>query len=149
MSEEEKEIIEEFLGLNEIYSSNATIRSYLSIYQEAVKSALNLIDKLQKELEEKTTILMAGAEKVKELEKENKELKVLADDIKDKRIAYIDTPEFEEKYIQKSKIENKIKEIEKIIKILECKPYTAYTLYGDILHESDEVAKMLKQLLEE
>ena len=35
-------------------------------------------------------------------------------------------------------------EIEKIIKILEAKPYTAYTLYGDILHESDEIAQMLK-----
>lgn len=35
----------------------------------------NLIDKLQKELEEKTTILMAGADKVKQLEKENEELR--------------------------------------------------------------------------
>lgn len=33
------------------------------------------IDKLQKELEEKTTILMAGADKVKQLEKENEKLK--------------------------------------------------------------------------
>lgn len=40
------------------------------------------------------------------------------------------------------------KEIEKIIQILEAKPYTAYTLYGDILHESDEIAQMLKELLE-
>ena len=32
---------------------------------------LNLIEKLQKENEEKTTILLAGAEKVKQLEKEN------------------------------------------------------------------------------
>lgn len=36
---------------------------------------LNLIEKLQKENEEKTTILLAGAEKVKQLEKENKTLK--------------------------------------------------------------------------
>lgn len=39
-------------------------------------------------------------------------------------------------------------EIEKIIQILEAKPYTAYTLYGDILHESDEIAQMLKEVLE-
>lgn len=39
-------------------------------------------------------------------------------------------------------------EIEKIIEILEAKPYTAYTLYGDILHESDEIAQMLKEVLE-
>ena len=40
-------------------------------------------------------------------------------------------------------------EIEKIIEILEAKPYTAYTLYGDILHESDEIAQMLKEIIEE
>lgn len=39
-------------------------------------------------------------------------------------------------------------EIEEIIERLETKPYTAYTLYGDILHESDEIAQMLKSLLE-
>lgn len=39
-------------------------------------------------------------------------------------------------------------EIEKIIQRLEAKPYTAYTLYGDILHESDEIAQMLKEALE-
>jgi len=36
-------------------------------------------------------------------------------------------------------------EIEKIIERLEAKPYT---LYGDILHESDEIAQMLKEVLE-
>ena len=40
-----------------------------------IELLLNYIDKLQKEVEEKTTILMAGAEKVKQLEKENTELK--------------------------------------------------------------------------
>ena len=39
-------------------------------------------------------------------------------------------------------------EIERIIQILEGKPYIAYTLYGDILHESDEIAQMLKEVLE-
>ena len=40
-----------------------------------IELLLNYIGELQKELEEKTTILMAGAEKVKQLEKENTELK--------------------------------------------------------------------------
>lgn len=39
-------------------------------------------------------------------------------------------------------------EIERIIDRLEAKPYTAYTLYEDILHESDEIAQMLKDVLE-
>ena len=40
-------------------------------------------------------------------------------------------------------------ELERIIERLEAKPYTAYTLYGDILHESDEIAQMLKEIIEE
>ena len=39
-------------------------------------------------------------------------------------------------------------EIEEIIERLEAKPYKAYTIYGDILHESDEIAQMLKEILE-
>lgn len=39
-----------------------------------IELLLNYIGELQKELEEKTTILMVGADKVKQLEKENKEL---------------------------------------------------------------------------
>ena len=35
-----------------------------------------------------------------------KELEVLEDDLKDKRIAYVDTPEFEEKFIAKQKVKD-------------------------------------------
>lgn len=42
---------------------------------ENLEIILNLIEKLQKENEEKTTIILAGAEKVKQVEKENKTLK--------------------------------------------------------------------------
>lgn len=42
-----------------------------------------------------------------------KELEVLEDDLKDKRIAYVDTPEFEEKFIAKQKVKDKIEEMEK------------------------------------
>ena len=48
-----------------------------------------------------------------ELEQKVQELKVLEDDIKDNRIAYIDTPEFKEKYISKDKIKDKIEELKK------------------------------------
>lgn len=43
--------------------------------------------------------------------KENEELKILKDDIQDKRITYIDTPEFEENFISKQKVKDKIEEI--------------------------------------
>ena len=39
-----------------------------------IQTILNVIDKQQKEIEEKTTIIMAGAEKVKQLEKGNRSL---------------------------------------------------------------------------
>lgn len=48
--------------------------------------------------------------------RENEELKVLEDDIQDKRIAYIDEPEFEEKYITKQKIKDKIEEYKNMLK---------------------------------
>lgn len=59
-----------------LLKKDSTDWCYRSIdVRNAVKVALNYIEKLQKELEEKTTILMAGADKVKQLEKENQELK--------------------------------------------------------------------------
>ena len=47
------------------------------------------------------------------LQKENEELKILEDDIQDKRIVYIDTPEFKENYISKQKVKDKIEELNK------------------------------------
>ena len=43
-----------------------------------------------------------------------KELEVLEDDLKDKRVVYIDTPEFAENYIPKQKVKDKIEELKKI-----------------------------------
>ncbi len=42
--------------------------------EDNIEIVLNLIDKLQKENEEKTIVLLAGAEKVKQLQKEKEEL---------------------------------------------------------------------------
>ena len=41
-----------------------------------------------------------------------KELEVLEDDLKDKRIVYVDTPEFEEKFIAKQKVKEILIEIQ-------------------------------------
>lgn len=41
-----------------------------------------------------------------------KELEVLEDDLKDKRIVYVDTPEFEEKFIAKQKVKEGLEDIE-------------------------------------
>lgn len=45
------------------------------LFDKQIEKYKEYIEKLQRENEEKTTILLAGAEKVKQLEKENKELK--------------------------------------------------------------------------
>ena len=45
-----------------------------------------------------------------------KELEVLEDDLKDKRVVYIDTPEFAENYIPKQKTIDKMEKLNKEIK---------------------------------
>ena len=47
---------------------------------------------------------------IKRVIKKLKELEVLEDDLKDKRVVYIDTPEFTESYIPQRKIKDKIEE---------------------------------------
>lgn len=53
--------------------------------------------------------LLAEREKDK---KRIKELEVLEDDLKDKRIVYVDTPEFEEEFIPKQKVKEILIEIQ-------------------------------------
>ena len=65
MSEEEKEELQELICL--LYNEH--------ISQYGKRKLEKYINKLQKEVEGERTIIMAGAEKVKQLEKENKELK--------------------------------------------------------------------------
>ena len=55
---------------------------------------------------------VAKAER-EEDKKRIKELEVLEDDLKDKRVAYIDTPEFAENYIPVQKVKDKIEELKK------------------------------------
>lgn len=110
----------------------------LSYYkrENAIDTILNLIEKQSKEIEELKNITkfynsFLGDEKI-----------VIADK------KFFVNGYFQENFVRKDKIKAKIEELEKIIQILEAKPYTAYTLYGDILHESDEIAQMLKEVLE-
>lgn len=67
-----------------------------------------------------------------------KELEVLEDDLKDKRVVYIDTPEFAENYIPKQKV----KEILDRLHISDIEPWSFYKVSGDILFD-------LRELLED
>ena len=72
---EEKEAIEYIKAFQkDLYG--ASEKNLMAIYIDRV---WNYIDKLQNELEEKTTILMAGADKVKQLEKKITELEKTID----------------------------------------------------------------------
>lgn len=121
----------------------------------------NLIDKQQKEIEEKTTILLAGAEKVKQLEKGNRSLmesrikwknRYYKEKVKNKdkivdlqkklEIEKIDNKynqeERDEETIPKYKIREKIKEIESFDKAMHQKngQFTILVLQG-LLKEED------------
>lgn len=72
--------------------------------------------KLQKENEEKTTILLAGAEKVKQLEKENEELKEIYRSEKKMKNEYIKLYQdllLKENVIPVQKVKDKIEELSK------------------------------------
>ena len=95
MNEEEKKAI---------YFLKETNFDYLE-YDMCVSSVeiiSNLVERLQKEKEE--------------LKRKNEALKILEDDIQDKRIAYVDELEFEENYIPKQIVKDKIEEYKNMLK---------------------------------
>lgn len=104
MNEEEQKAIEYFKNLD--ISFNTLLRIELKGFENAVNTIINLIEKQQKEIEEKTTILLTGAEKVKQLEKEITELK---EEYKNEQLAELKELN---NYIRKDKIREKIKELE-------------------------------------
>lgn len=117
------------------------------------KIILNLIEKQQNKISslEKQIKLMQNCDLLEKQQKEIEDYKikyvhlesdyqVLKDDLKDKRIAYVDTPEFEEKFINKDKIREKIKELEE-----DLKQETDYEIEGCIESSIDT----LKELIEE
>lgn len=88
MTEAEEKAVE-YLKANSLVrlNENNEIVAYGNAHKYYI---INLIEKLQKEIEEKTIIIMAGAEKVKQLEKE-----------------FITKQEIKENYIPKDKIREK------------------------------------------
>ena len=71
-------------------------------------------------------------------------LQVLEDDLKDKRIVYVDTPEFEEKFIAKQKIKEELEEAEK-----ENEPYEKYNKESRAYWINQGKISLAKKLLED
>lgn len=106
--------------MSEEFDKNQRINDLKDKYNKSNKYALYLdyedigilfkyIDNQQKEIEEKTTILLVGAEKVKQLEKGNRSL--MESRIKWKN-RYYKEKEKNKECISKDKIIKKIKELE-------------------------------------
>ena len=113
------------------------------LFDKQIEKYKEYIEKLQRENEEKTTILLAGAEKVKQLEKENEELKKFITEgitvaphstYKNYRLDFL-----RENFVSKKKIKDKIEEIDKEIKREENEKVVIY------LHKQ---RKILQELLE-
>ena len=73
-----------------------------------------------------------------------KELEVLEDDLKDKRIAYIDTPEFEEKFIAKQKVKEELEKAKK-----ENEPYEIHNKESRMFWINQGKIRLAKKLLED
>lgn len=146
MTDEEKKALE---TLKEVASDEFdTLGDDIS--PKMAENILNVIDKQQKEIEEKTTILLAGAEKVKQLEKEIEELKSKYKDLFFQNFELWEKNIFpmkaiREDYISKDKIREKLKELEEQFKKYENEGLSGFVSKID----KGTRIEVLKELLEE
>ena len=150
MNEEQKEALEILKGLEfeeyDWYVKTDKIEGHANDVVEKVEKALqtilNLVEKQQKEikarLEEIESLYKMMSAKDDEIEELKEDYQILKDDIEGHNIVYVDTPEFEEKYISKDKIEEKMRgEINKNWRNTEqrkCQLY-AYDILKELLGE--------------
>ena len=133
MSEEEKKAYDILLMLKYFTQEKED--------KQAIITILELVDKQQKEIEEKTTIIMVGAEKVKGLEKEIEELKFKN---RIRILGKYGDVSLEELIKDKFISKDKIKEIiNKYVDIEEQLNYSSNELFGE------ELTNMIIELLEE
>ncbi len=168
MTEEEKKAIETLKSWKDYNIRNKNKLLEADKIIKVQETILNLINKLQKENEEKTILLFAGAEKVRRLEKENEELKGTLRDtqnswfedtkkiekLKKENQCYINSiqsivPVLTQDYIEKQKIKEVIKELEDNI----CRIKKQYSNGGENCNtaylENLAQVKILKQILKE
>lgn len=135
-----------------IYNEDGKHQEYIDIdntiyneCEEFIKAIENILlerEKDKKRIEEledqKNELMNEYHKRVQERINLEQDLKILQDDLEDKRIVYIDTPEFKDSYIAKGKVKDKIEEIE---------------YYFDRLNVPDEdiefIREVKKELLEE
>lgn len=109
-----------------------------SNYYEAVSKLLSDYKRVLKELEEKTTILLAGAEKVKQLEKENEELNL--------KYHMLYTEKIDKQKAQEVKIKSQVIPIQKVKDKISERQFELQQEYKDF--EDDSILIALQELLE-
>ena len=72
----------------------------------------------------------------KKNKKKIKELEVLEDDLKDKRVVYIDTPEFEGNYIPKQKV---IEEVDKLLNTFRKVEFNRVTAWNSLIQLKEKL----------
>ena len=97
----EEDITDDVIESRDVEEDLTTV--YLKGYADAE-------EKYRKKIKELETKQKAMCEEYCPKTERIKELEVLEDDLKDKRVVYIDTPEFAENYIPVQKIKDKIEE---------------------------------------
>lgn len=126
--EEDLEILEEFIKLDRNIRDNKKESDYEKFCERRCIAIENVLAERKQD-----------KERIKELE-------VLEDDLKDKRIVYVDTPEFEEKFIQVKKIKDIF---QKNRNELFSVTYLDYKQYKPFTMQIDRINKIEKELLED
>lgn len=150
MNEQENQAME-FLK-HSLYEYEEIDTSVLEYIDKNHKIIYKLILKQHKEIESRLkeidSLYKMMSVKDDEIDELKKAYQILKDDIEGHNIIYLDTPEFEEVYISKDKIREKIKELEKEIEEVNenCPDFTI--IYE---HEVDTygIINVLKELLGE
>ena len=143
--EEDVKILEKFIKYYEAEATSRKFRGTLSISVDedeidALENLINMYKRVLKENEEKTTILLEGAEKVKQLEEENKELKTQIPNVKNG--TYIGD------YQGLLKLEKEIVERENIIEQLQVKVNSLKEENKNIKADNYELNNRITDLLE-
>ena len=126
--EEDLEILEEFIKLDRNIRDNKKESDYEKFCERRCIAIENVLAERKQD-----------KERIKELE-------VLEDDLKDKRIVYVDTPEFAEKFISVQKIKDILQKNRNelfSVTYLDDKQYKPFTM------QIDRINKIEKELLED
>lgn len=121
------------------------LKKYLNllIYEGTHKIIYNDLDWDEKTIDCINAIEHILAEREEDKKKIDK-LQVLEDDLKDKRIVYVDTPEFEEKFIAKQKVKEELEKAKK-----ENEPYEIHNKESRMFWINQGKIRLAKKLLED